>query len=61
MISLFSSEHLEIKLEDVLCVLRPLYDRIISLDPRNIPWLKNRADIFLGETFFAFAQFVLTI
>eukprot|EP00794_Sanderia_malayensis_P018551 gene18551-20414_t len=42
-------EPLEIEVEDALYALRPLYDKIIDLEPRNIPWLKNRADIYFVE------------
>ena len=35
--------------DQFLSVLKPLLDKIIAQDPRNIAWLRNKADIFVGD------------
>lgn len=37
------------KKEQFLSILKPLLEKIIALDPRNIVWLRNKADIFIVE------------
>eukprot|EP00795_Rhopilema_esculentum_P001205 gene1205-15571_t len=42
-------DNMDGKCEQILSVLSPLLDKIIKSDPRNIAWLRNKADIYLVE------------